>query len=102
MAKRILKRFTDDDDAKLTKLVQELGPRQWIAIAEQMGNKTSQQCKLRWTQYIDPKINQTKWKKEEDDLLIYLEEQYGKKWSKLSKYFNGRTRYQLRKRMAIS
>jgi hypothetical protein len=53
-----------------------------------LGNKcktpprSGKQCRERWYNHIDPKINKNqKWSKEEEDKLFELHSLYGNKWA---------------------
>lgn len=41
-------RWTPQEDAQLTQLVQQLGEGNWIRIATQMPGRSNRQCRERW------------------------------------------------------
>ncbi|KAI8070741.1 hypothetical protein BC940DRAFT_295449 [Gongronella butleri] len=46
-------RWTPDEDALLRSAVEELGTGNWDRIASRVPNRNSQQCRQRWSKYLD-------------------------------------------------
>ncbi|GBG31963.1 Transcription factor MYB3R-5 [Hondaea fermentalgiana] len=90
--------WTPEEDERLLQLVKEHGAMRWARIAEHMPNKTGNQCSQRWHKALDPTIVKGKWSDAEDDLLVKLVEQKGKKWKEISFSIPGRTGKQCRDR----
>ena len=59
------------------------------------------QCRDRWTNYLSPTLNTFEWTSEEDSLLIEKVNQLGKKWVKISRFFNNRTDQMCKNRFNI-
>nr|QSD99638.1 MYB family transcription factor [Melilotus albus] len=79
------------EDAKLKKLVDEFGPRNWKNIAEEIDGRSWKSCRLRWYNQLDPSINHAPLSKEEEDKLLKAHTLHGNKWAKIRKFFHGRT-----------
>ncbi|KAI8375919.1 uncharacterized protein BYT42DRAFT_572785 [Radiomyces spectabilis] len=48
-------RWSPEEDDRLRQLVKTHGASNWDAVAEDMPNRTGQQCRQRWTKYLDTK-----------------------------------------------
>lgn len=83
--------FTPEEDQLLLSLVEKYGQNSWTDIAEKIPGRSSRQCKERYTTYLCPTVNHSPWNEEEDLLLIQKVHEMGKRWSDMSKFFNGRT-----------
>lgn len=90
--------FTPCEDAKLKLLVQQFGNNSWTLIANYMENRTPRQCRERYNGYLQPRITNPPWTKEEDELLIKKYKEYGRKWMKISKHFEGRSNSNVKNR----
>ncbi len=86
-----------EEDKKLYEWVKLNGPNNWKNCVKFVG-RISKQCRERWYNVLDPNIRKGNWSKCEDKLLFDLYEKYGTKWSKISKFFKGRTENSLKNR----
>lgn len=77
-------RWTEEEDEKLLKLIEEFG-KNWCMFAKIFKNRSSNQIKSRYEEYLKNDLNKTKFTKDEDDLIIQLYEKYKSKWSKFKK-----------------
>ena len=93
-------KFTTQEDQYLLHLVQTYGQKNWQIIANHFPNRTARQCRERYKNYLSPFINKEPFTQEEDELLIEKEKEYGKQWSKISKYFQNRTDVLIKNRWA--
>ena len=93
---KINRRFTIQEDQKLTELVSIYGERSWPLIASKMENRNSRQCKDRWCQYLSPSANKTPWTEEEENRLVILVKELNGKWKEIAKHFDGRADAQIR------
>jgi len=86
------KSWSTDEDAKLLKLIEELGVSgSWTMISSRMGDRSGKQCRERYHNHLKADINKSAFTKEEDDLVNELQLKLGNQWAKISKYFNGRS-----------
>ncbi|OHS94659.1 Myb-like DNA-binding domain containing protein [Tritrichomonas foetus] len=90
--------FTKEEDQWLNYLVDRFGTKNWNQIAEYMPLRNARQCKERFLSYLSPNINLNPWTAEEDALLIKMFKEYGPKWVKISKSFDGRSDNNLKNR----
>ncbi|OHT16621.1 Myb-like DNA-binding domain containing protein [Tritrichomonas foetus] len=90
--------FTKEEDQWLNYLVEKFGTKNWNQIAEFMPMRNARQCKERFLSYLSPSINLNPWTAEEDALLIKMYNEYGPKWVKISKSFDGRSDNNLKNR----
>lgn len=90
--------FTEDEDAMMKKLVEQYGENNWEYVARRLGSRTARQCRERWTNYLNPRLSQGPWSKEEDKLLFHKVKKYGKKWELLVRFFPTRSRNNIKNR----
>ncbi|EAX86688.1 Myb-like DNA-binding domain containing protein [Trichomonas vaginalis G3] len=86
--------FTKKEDEKLIKLVKFYPKRKdinWKFISQQMGNRTVRQCKERFFNYLDNKINRSEFSPEENLFILQKVNEIGKKWTKISSLMKNRT-----------
>jgi hypothetical protein len=81
--------------------VSELGQIDWSIIADQMEGRTPRQCKERWTHYLSPSITRESWLPNEDDLLLELVNEHGRKWKTFERSFPGRTDINIKNRYNV-
>jgi hypothetical protein len=84
-------KWTDDEDRILTVSVAGYGTGSWKIVASALPGRTGKQCRERWTHQIDPSLNRDSWTPEEDAVLIRQQQVCGNQWSRIAKYFRGRT-----------
>ena len=79
------------EDAKL-QLAVSAYENSWVDVAAMMEGRSNEQCRDRWNERLDPKINRDAWTKEEDALLMDAVGELGEgKWKAVSeKIGNGR------------
>ena len=70
----------------------------WSLIATNLSGRNSKQCREHWTNVLNPFINKKKWNKEEDILLNYLVNTYGRQWKIVALYMNGRNANDIKNR----
>lgn len=86
-------KFSEAEDNQLKRLVRQSGcDVNWKLIAEAMGNgRSSRQCRERYRNYLSPKLKNGPWTPEEEILLEEKYQIFGPKWSKMAKFFKGRS-----------
>ncbi|KAG0055072.1 hypothetical protein BGZ83_009708 [Gryganskiella cystojenkinii] len=82
--------WTPEEDRQLRTLVHELGAEKWVLIASRLGSRTGKQCRERWHNHLDPKIDKSPFTAQEDELIFKLFAQLGSKWAEMSKLMPGR------------
>lgn len=91
-------KFTPQEDATLKELVAQFGSSKWSEIASKLPNRTGRQCRERWKNYLAPGIQNGPWTLDEDALLVQKVKDLGTMWSKMVRFFPGRTDVNLKNR----
>jgi hypothetical protein len=90
-------KWTPEEDVKLKDSVEMHGGKDWAAITALIPGRTRSQCRNRWKDGLDPKIDRTngrtgKWAKDEDIVLKDAVQTHGgKNWAAIAKLVSGRT-----------
>jgi hypothetical protein len=84
------RRFTKEEDKKLIEIINSVG-KNWELISKIMCTGNARQCKERWENYLNPKINKLYWTIEEDEKLIELRNEIGLNWISISHEFDGKS-----------
>lgn len=92
------KKFTEEEDKYLSKLVDEMGAKNWDLIAEKMPNRTARQCRDRYSNYLIPGFFNGEWSAEEDENLYRKYQEIGPRWTIIQKYFKNRSPNSLKNR----
>jgi hypothetical protein len=87
------KRWTVEEDAKLTKVVTEHGNK-WSEVATLIPGRTNNQCRQRWEKSLDPDINTDKWTAQEEARLVDAVQKRGKDWVAVAALVPGRNNTQ--------
>ncbi|CAI9288097.1 unnamed protein product [Lactuca saligna] len=83
--------WTDEEDSKLIRLVNQYGITKWAVIAEKMTGRAGKQCRERWRNHLRPDIKKDTWNEEEERMLIDAHQKVGNRWAEIAKMIPGRT-----------
>jgi hypothetical protein len=97
--KKITHYWSKEDDRKLLKLASKHS-QNWELIADKFKDKSASQLSNRWKNKLDPKLKKTSWNDEEETVLKMLVLQFGYEWEKISKYLQGRSPVEIKKRFS--
>eukprot|EP00981_Chlorochromonas_danica_P004870 scaffold978_cov172-Ochromonas_danica.AAC.1 len=61
--------WSAEEDAKLLELVKQYGESSWAKIAPHMDGRIAVRCYERWRLYLDPSVDRSEWKAEEDEII---------------------------------
>lgn len=87
------------EDETLIQVLKEIGTdKSWTKIAAALNNRAEikvyrhpNQCRERWVNHLDPTKNRGAWSDQDDNKLLKLFLEYGRKWMKISKQFGDRS-----------
>lgn len=99
--------WTKEEDEALVDLISRSKPKAWNLIARLLNSKIhksipvrkGRQCRERWLNFLDPSLKKDSWTVEEDQLLLSLHNEFGNKWSEISKRINGRNERNVKTRL---
>ena len=83
--------FSPSEDQILIRYIYQNGPKNWGMLANVLPGRTPKQCRERWHNHLDPRINKGPWTLEEDKILAEKQKILGNKWSDIAKFLPGRT-----------
>jgi len=83
--------WTSDEDAMLTRVVQEQGAGRWTKVAAFLPGRMGKQCRERWFNHLAPEVKKGEWTAEEDRLIMDSVREHGTKWSTIVKLLPGRS-----------
>jgi hypothetical protein len=84
-------KWSDAEDKLLIVNVAQNGNFNWSAIASGMPGRTGKQCRERWINRLDPRLNQESWTPEEDAILLCQQKGCGNCWAKIAQFLPGRS-----------
>ncbi|KAG9287106.1 hypothetical protein G9A89_001000 [Geosiphon pyriformis] len=74
-----------EEDKLLCELVKEMGTKFWKAIGIRHGWRDGKQCRERWANHLDKKLNYRPLTSNDDQQILALYEEFGTKWALMSK-----------------
>lgn len=97
--------WSKEEDRVLMEIVQARAKRgQWRIVAEQVcarvagSSKKAKCCRERWTNHLDPSVNNDPWTQNEIEIYEKHIQEFGKRWSEISKRLSGRTDHAIKNR----
>ena len=100
MAVQTRHHFQKEDDEKLLELINSIG-KNWKEIHSKLPSWTERQLRDRYTNYLQPGINNSNWLPWEDQFLLAKVNQIGHKWSHMTSYFNNRSAVNIKNRYSF-
>lgn len=92
------RKFSHEEDLKLSQEIAVYGPRKWNQIALALPGRTGRQCRDRFHNYLNPNLINGPWTNEEDILLEQKALELNQHWNKIAKYFVGRSANNIKNR----
>lgn len=89
--------WTKEEDKLLADLTQKFGCN-WSLISSIIDGRTGKQVRERYMNKLDPKIDRSKFREEEDLKIVKLYKELGPKWRDISKSFIGRPENMIKNR----
>ena len=86
------------EDKILTEIISWHGAGHWDSIAIHLPGRSGKQCRERWITFLSPDVKRDEWTKEEDDILVKMQHQYGNQWALIAKFLPGRSSISIKNR----
>ncbi|CAG9572308.1 conserved hypothetical protein [Leishmania major strain Friedlin] len=84
--------WTNAEDEVMKAALAQYGLRDWERVASMLTKKTATQCRERWENYLDPRLNiHEAWSLEEEEKLVELQALFPHKWRLISEQLTRRT-----------
>ncbi|KAL7086825.1 hypothetical protein ACP275_13G025400 [Erythranthe tilingii] len=84
--------WSEDEDNKLKAYILRYGHWNWRLLPKFAGlERCGKSCRLRWVNYLKPGVKKGNFTKQEEDLIVELHAQLGKRWSAIAAKLPGRT-----------
>ncbi|KAH9316360.1 hypothetical protein KI387_024987 [Taxus chinensis] len=84
--------WSPEEDSILTEYIKSHGEGHWTSLPLKAGLKRrGKSCRLRWFNYLHPKIKRGRFSGDEEELIIRLHRLLGNRWSLIAKRLPGRT-----------
>lgn len=80
--------WTNVEDEILKAAIAKYGLNQWSRVSSLLARKNATQCKLRWQEWLDPRIKKHEWSVEEDKQLLNLASLRPNQWSSIALILN--------------
>lgn len=92
-------KFTPQEDERLRYFVEKAVPKlTWKEISILMRTRSPRQCRERYQNYLSSKVSHNDFSNDEDQQILRLFNEHGKKWNIIAQYLPGRTGNAVRNR----
>ncbi|KAF2821115.1 hypothetical protein CC86DRAFT_109350 [Ophiobolus disseminans] len=93
--------WSKSEDELLARGVQQHGQR-WTLVASCVESRSADQCAKRWQQSLDPDLDRSEWRDEEDHILIEATQHLGRHWKDIQReHFPGRSKNCIKNRYTV-
>ncbi|KAH7071912.1 hypothetical protein BKA63DRAFT_59889 [Paraphoma chrysanthemicola] len=93
--------WSKSEDLLLARGVQQHGQR-WTLVANCVESRSADQCAKRWQQSLDPELDRSEWREDEDQILIEATSHLGRHWKDIQReHFPGRSKNCIKNRYTV-
>ncbi|AWU73872.1 hypothetical protein CAS74_001675 [Pichia kudriavzevii] len=78
--------WTNVEDEILKAAIAKYGLNQWSRVSSLLTRKNAKQCKLRWNEWLDPRIKKLDWSPDEDKQLLNLAKLRPNQWTSIAMF----------------
>jgi hypothetical protein len=89
--RRQKQKFGPEENDIIRSAVDAHGPCKWRLVADRLVGRTARQCRERWVNYLSPDVTKAPWAADEENLLREKVAEFGPLWSRIARFFVGRT-----------
>lgn len=83
--------WSPEEDERLVEAVGVLGEGHWSKIAARVGTRNGKQCRERWRNQLNPRVDKRPWSPEEDAVVVGMVREMGQRWSEIARRLPGRS-----------
>ncbi|KAH6606355.1 myb-like dna-binding [Trichoderma cornu-damae] len=83
--------WSADESARLLRLAELTGERDWVTVANLMGNRNAKQCRERYHQNLNPLLRHDPITDGEARLIMQYHGMFGSAWARIAEYLPGRS-----------
>lgn len=83
--------WTCAEDTQLIRLVDSIGPSNWVQISAMIQTRSPKQCRERYHQNLKPTLNREPITEQEGILIENLVQEIGKRWAEIARRLPGRS-----------
>lgn len=77
--------WSQSEDRRLLHFINEEGPQNWVAIAQEVGGRSAKQCRERYHQNLKPGLNHSPISEEEAKYILDQVAARGPRWAEISR-----------------
>ncbi|KAG6198018.1 hypothetical protein E4U50_007749 [Claviceps purpurea] len=82
--------WSPSEDYLLKSRILDEGARDWIEVSRFVGSRSAKQCRERWYQVLDPRLDHGPITREEGDFIFNWVARKGQQWAEIARQLKGR------------